>query len=286
MNFLKSVFISGYMMLLVCGSLYGGWLVSQETSLLLGWGLLLTTVPMIAQFTWLMAAKSQARTSRHFPLTQLMAYAGLSLVLTHLDTHSASLQIATIAIATCLGLLLYLYWYSSLRRSSAVQLRVAQPLPSIELLGNHGLVNFNQTLGASPVIMLFFRGNWCPLCMAQIKELATQYQLLQKLGVRVVLISPQSHDNTQALAKKLNVAFEFYTDPNNKVAEQLGLVHLNGLPMGMQMLGYDSDTVLPTVLILAPNGKVVWLHQTDNYRVRPEPEIFMQVLREQRLIAQ
>lgn len=286
MNFLKSVFISGYMMLLVGGSLYGGWLVSQETSLLLGWGLLMTTVPMMAQFTWLMTAKSQARTSKHFPLTQLMTYAGLSLVLTHLDTHSASLQIATIAIATSLGLLLYLYWYSSLRGSSAVQLRVAQPLPSIELLGNHGLVNFNQTLGASPVIMLFFRGNWCPLCMAQIKELATQYQLLQKLGVRVVLISPQSHDNTQALAKKLNVAFEFYTDPNNKAAEQLGLVHPNGLPMGMQMLGYDSDTVLPTVVILAPNGKVVWLHQTDNYRVRPEPEIFMQVLREQRLIAQ
>jgi len=116
--------------------------------------------------------------------------------------------------------------------------------------------------------------------------LATQYQMLQKLGVRVVLISPQSHDNTQALAKKLNVAFEFYTDPNNKAAEQLGLVHPNGLPMGMQILGYDSDTVLPTVLILAPNGKVVWLHQTDNYRVRPEPEIFMQVLREQSLIAQ
>ena len=286
MNFLKSVFISGYMMLLVGGSLYGSWLVSQETSLLLGWGLLMTTVPMMAQFTWLMTAKSQARTSKHFLLTQLMAYAGLSLVLTYLDTHSASLQIATIAIAACLGLLLYLYWYSSLHRSSAVQLRLAQPLPSIELLGSHGLVNFNQTHGASPVIMLFFRGNWCPLCMAQIKELATQYQLLQKLGVRVVLISPQSHDNTQALAKKLNVAFEFYTDPNNKAAEQLGLVHPNGLPMGMQMLGYDSDTVLPTVLILAPNGKVLWLHQTDNYRVRPEPEIFMQVLREQRLIAQ
>lgn len=286
MNFLKSVFISGYMMLLVGGSLYGSWLVSQETSLLLGWGLLMTTVPIMAQFTWLMVAKSQARTSRHFVLTQLMSYAGLSLVLTHLDTHSASLQIATIAIAACLALLLYLYWYSSLRRNSAVQLRLAQPLPSIELLGSHGLVNFNQTLGSSPVIMLFFRGNWCPLCMAQIKELATQYQLLQKLGVRVVLISPQSHDNTQALARKLNVAFEFYTDPNNKAAAQLGLVHPNGLPMGMQMLGYDSDTVLPTVLILAPNGKVVWLHQTDNYRVRPEPEIFMQVLREQRLIAQ
>lgn len=286
MNFLKSVFISGYMMLLVGGSLYGSWLVSQEISLLLGWGLLMTTVPMMAQFTWLMVAKSQARTSKHFLLPQLMAYAGLSLVLTHLDTHSASLQIATIAIAACLGLLLYLYWYSSLRRNSAVQLRLAQPLPSIELLGSHGLVNFNQTLGASPVIMLFFRGNWCPLCVAQIKELATQYQMLQKLGVRVVLISPQSHDNTQALAKKLNVAFEFYTDPNNKAAEQLGLVHPNGLPMGMQILGYDSDTVLPTVLILAPNGKVVWLHQTDNYRVRPEPEIFMQVLREQRLIAQ
>lgn len=286
MNLLKSVFISGYMMLLVGGSLYGGWMVWLSADQPIGWGLILTTLPMMMQFSWLMLAKSQARTSRHFLRIQLLSFTGLMIVLFSMTIHPNGLLCAAIATGAFVGLLLYVYWYSSLKSSNSAVVQLGQPLPPIELVGHHGLVNFNQTFGDAPVIMLFFRGNWCPLCMAQLKELASQYQLLQKLGVRVALISPQSHDNTRALAEKLKVAFEFYADPNNKAAEKLGLVHPNGLPMGMQMLGYDSDTVLPTMLILAPDGKVVWQHQTDNYRIRPEPEVFIGALRELGLITQ
>ena len=52
----------------------------------------------------------------------------------------------------------------------------------------------------------------------------------------------------------------------------------------MQALGYDSDTVMPTVIITDREGRVVWTDETDNYRVRPEPETFLQVLREHDLI--
>jgi hypothetical protein len=58
----------------------------------------------------------------------------------------------------------------------------------------------------------------------------------------------------------------------------LGIDSRDGLPMGMQMMGYDSETVLPTVIITDRDGRVVWVHETDNYRVRPEPDLFLQVL--------
>jgi hypothetical protein len=47
----------------------------------------------------------------------------------------------------------------------------------------------------------------------------------------------------------------------------------------MQMIGYESETVLPTVIITDETGKIIWTHQTDNYRVRPEPDVFLDVLR-------
>jgi len=34
---------------------------------------------------------------------------------------------------------------------------------------------------------------------------------------------------------------------------------------------------MPTVLI-SDGGKVVWRHLTDNYRVRPEPAVFLEAL--------
>ena len=45
--------------------------------------------------------------------------------------------------------------------------------------------------------------------------------------------------------------------------------------MGFQALGYDSDTVQPTVLITAAGGNLLFADQTDNYRVRPEPDVFL-----------
>ena len=48
----------------------------------------------------------------------------------------------------------------------------------------------------------------------------------------------------------------------------------------MQILGYDSETVLPTVIITNTEGQILWAHETDNYRIRPEPDVFLEVLRE------
>jgi hypothetical protein len=56
--------------------------------------------------------------------------------------------------------------------------------------------------------------------------------------------------------------------------------------MGMQALGYDSETVLPTVIITGTDGLILWVHETDNYRVRPEPETYLAVLRDNQLVAE
>lgn len=65
-----------------------------------------------------------------------------------------------------------------------------------------------------------------------------------------------------------------------RVAQTLGIANAYGVPMGMQVLGYDSETVLPTVIITEVGGRILWADETDNYRVRPEPELFLNVLRE------
>jgi len=77
---------------------------------------------------------------------------------------------------------------------------------------------------------------------------------------------------------------DFLTDEDNRVARILGIHSPHGLPMGMQVLGYDSETVLPTVIITDTGGRILWAHETDNYRVRPEPEVYLSVLRENRVV--
>ena len=72
--------------------------------------------------------------------------------------------------------------------------------------------------------------------------------------------------------------FDFLTDEGNRAARTLGIESPNGIPMGMQVLGYASDTVLPTVILTNAQGEIVFADQTDNYRVRPEPEVFEKLI--------
>ncbi|MCG8612348.1 MAG: redoxin domain-containing protein, partial [Pseudomonadales bacterium] len=129
-------------------------------------------------------------------------------------------------------------------------------------------------------LIIFYRGNWCPLCMAQIKEVSAQYQQLADLGVAVALVSPQPHENTRNLAKKFSVPFKFLVDTENAAAKKLGIFAEDGTPKGLELLGYDSDTVMPTVIITDAQGNIIFADLTDNYRVRPEPDTFIQILKE------
>ena len=72
---------------------------------------------------------------------------------------------------------------------------------------------------------------------------------------------------------------------NNPAATQLGILDKWGTPMGMQVLGYESDTVLPTTVLTDSRGHIVYSDQTDNYRVRPEPEAFEALMKATGLLA-
>ncbi len=279
MNIFKSIFISGFMMLSMVIVGLGSWEIFQGESVT-GWvGVILTSAPFIMLISWLMATKTVARTSAHFPLVNIAGAVGVGLAGFSWLQREVDYTAPILALFGWVGFLLYVYWYSKLDRKLSSKLQIGKELPSFVLKDVDGnLANFPALL-KRPSILMFYRGNWCPLCMAQIKELADRYRELAALGVRIVLVSPQPHGNTVELAKKFDVKFDFMTDEGNLAARQLGIESKYGIPMGMQVLGYDSETVLPTVIITDPSGIVIWTHETDNYRVRPEPEVFLEVLR-------
>lgn len=276
---IKSAFISLYLSLAVALTGYSIFELLRGAPPL-GWiGVLLTTAPFLTLLFWIMATQSIARTSTRFPGMLILATLGVALALWSWRAVGASLLAPLLAVMGLCGFLLYVFWYSSLGPRQSGAIAAGQKLPAFTVRDIGGApVSSEQWIGR-PMILIFFRGNWCPLCMAQIKELAVQYRQIEAMGARTALVSPQPHDNTIALAKRHGVHFEFYADPANRAARILGIDHPGGLPMGMQTMGYDTDTVLPTVIITNAKGVVVWSHETDNYRVRPDPGVYLEVLR-------
>lgn len=183
---------------------------------------------------------------------------------------------ATAALLGIVGDWLYIFWYSRFDKPGD-GLREGQPLPAMRFM-EKGREVASQDLTARPALWIFYRGNWCPLCVAQVREVAAQYTELARRGVDVFLVSPQSQGSTESLAKRFDAPMRFLIDVDNRAATILGIVVRGGLPAGFQALGFDSDVPRPTVFITAAGGRVLWCDISENYRVRPEPAALFHVL--------
>lgn len=279
-NLLKSIYISTYITLLTIAfvhSLFG----FNELGFKSIWlGIAVATWPALFFFVRLFLLPT-ARTSENLNGLIITAIAGaVTSYQMALTPEQKGLAIVYGAGLGIIGLMLYIFWYSRLGRQPNKVLEVGHQLPEFGLKTSNGEMWSSTDLTQHPALMLFFRGNWCPLCMAQIKEVAASYQQLEKMGVNVFLISPQPEKNTQELAKKFDVNYHFMVDAHNRAAKILGIESKQGTPKGMEVLGYESDTVLPTAILTDKKGKIIFTDQTDNYRVRPEPDTFLRVFEE------
>jgi len=280
MSALKSTFISSYMMLAMVVTIYAGWMLLQGNSL--AWiGVVMTTAPFLMVISWLMIMRNVARTPDRLLLLTLIGATGVGMAVYFGYLQAGTVMPMILALVGWIGFLLYDYWYSHFNRQANAQVRVGAVLPDFSLRDIKGKrITASELVAGKPSILIFYRGNWCPLCMAQIREIAQQYQTLESQGIRIALISPQPHCQTLSLALRHQVKFDYLTDEDNAAARMLGIDDPYGLPMGMQMLGYSSETVMPTVIITDQQGQVIWTDETDNYRVRPEPSLFIDVLRQ------
>jgi len=179
--------------------------------------------------------------------------------------------------------IIYLIWYSYFQDRNIVTnaiLKVGNTLPLLIFEDSKKETITTDFFAGTPSIFIFYRGNWCPFCMAQIKEMVDKHEELTDRNINTVFISSQPHSFSRKLTKKYPLDFQFLVDVDGKTAKQLNIFAKNGLPFGFQIFGFQSDVVLPTVIITDSNEKIIYTNQTDNYRVRPEPKLLLKIIDE------
>lgn len=240
-------------------------------------GVLLAAAPLPVFVGALMLRGTVARTAARLPMLRWTGVAGAALTLAMTLMTDGPFWPAAVAAIAAAAFLWYEFHYSDLARQPSSVLRQGGKLPNIRLEGLDGEVVETDTLRGAPSLFLFYRGNWCPLCVAQVREIAALYQRLADQGVRVFLVSPQSHEQSEKLAEKFAAPMTFLVDPDGAAAQALEIHAPDGLPLGLTLFGFAGDTVLPTVIATDADGTIRFLDQTDNYRVRPEPETFLEI---------
>jgi len=277
-NRAKRAFMGLYFPALLVMAIHAGLRLAGDPTLAAWWGPVLMILPTFGALSYVMMP-AVARTSRNMPLSLAFAWGAFALALGGGFAQSgAGMLPAVYTAAGALGWTGYVFWYSKLGGAGNPRIQVGQPLPFFELQTADGERVQSSDFHGQPLLLMFYRGNWCPLCTAQIRELAARYRELRDRGARIVFASPQPEKETRRIAEKFDIEADFLCDPGNRAARKLGLLHVDGIPPGMGLLGYESDTVFPTVVVADARGDVIYACISDNYRVRPEPDDYLPLL--------
>ena len=171
-------------------------------------------------------------------------------------------------------------------------LKVGQSAPVFTLpdaLGNQ--VSLKALLAKGPVVVSFYRGEWCPFCNIELRALEEALPKMRALGATLIAISPEKPDHGIVVTKKNKLTFPVLSDFGNKVARQFGIVFQVGQDLKeFSKNAFQNDLAVrngeesyelpvPATYIIDTAGIIRFAHVEVDYMLgRAEPEAVVAVL--------
>lgn len=161
-------------------------------------------------------------------------------------------------------------------------LKVGDIAPDFTLPDAEGLpVSLYDTLQHNAVIISFFRGNWCPFCMAELTHYQEAINNNLVDSATVIAISPQSIHFNHDLKVQNNLEFRILSDKGNEIADKYGLVftlqeNIREIykNMGADLELFNSDKTyklpIPATYLIDKNKKIVFSSVSTNYMERAD----------------
>ena len=169
-------------------------------------------------------------------------------------------------------------------------LPVGARAPHFELPDQDGkAVSFDELLSRGRLVICFFRGRWCPFCVAQLEAMNSALSHIEKTGASLIAISPQTVKQSFFMHDQHQLRFPLLSDGGNRVARQFGLVYrvpdeqkrvYSRTFVNLPFINGDAswELPIPATYILQRDGAVLYASADPDYTRRPEPEELVRFL--------
>lgn len=169
--------------------------------------------------------------------------------------------------------------------------KVGDVAPDFELPDQLGrAVKLNDLLAGGPVVVSFYRGNWCPYCNLELAALKSALPAIREAGGGLVAISPQVPDESLSTVEKHGLEFSVLSDVGNVVGRRYGLVFelTESLRPLYASFGIDLEAAngngsyelpVPGTFVIGRDGVIAAAHVSADYKTRMEPDEMVEMLR-------
>nr|MBS0037079.1 AhpC/TSA family protein [Saprospiraceae bacterium] len=169
--------------------------------------------------------------------------------------------------------------YKTAREANGLQVGDTAPdFKASDLYDN--AFHLEEALKKGPLVLIFYRGQWCPICNKHLKKLEKRLEDIYSQGASVAAVSPEKSEFLKRTAKKTHASFTLLHDENYTISDKFDVTFkpgkfsrliYNGI-LGADLKEAHTDDSqrlpIPATYIINRNKKIVWRHFTPDYKRR------------------
>ena len=169
-------------------------------------------------------------------------------------------------------------------------IQAGEQAPDFDLpIAGGGRLNLASACRSGPVVVSFYRGQWCPFCSLEMDALAKVHGTLEKISTSLVAISPQSEAAASAMRDEHEVGFPMLIDREARVSERYGLLYELPAPirpmsreMGLEPVRRDGSeewlVPVPATYVIGEDQRMRYSFLDINYRNRLDPQLLGEIV--------
>lgn len=141
-------------------------------------------------------------------------------------------------------------------------------------------VRLKDLLKKGKVVLVFYRGYWCPYCNRELSRLQDSLSLIQEKGATVVAVSPEKPELIKQTVEKTKAAYPVIYDEGMKIMkgyeveyelEETTLARYRSSGLDIEKNNGDNGKYLPVpaVYIIDKESNVTYRFFDTDYKKRP-----------------
>jgi peroxiredoxin len=138
---------------------------------------------------------------------------------------------------------------------------IASKAPDFKAKDQYGKdIRLKDVLKQGKVVLIFYRGEWCPYCNRHLKRLEDSLQLIKDKGATVIAITPEKPENISKTVEKTGAVYSIIADEGLKI-----------------MKAYDVDFEVPenTITRYRNSGIDIEKNNGANGKYLPVPAVYI-----------
>ena len=159
-------------------------------------------------------------------------------------------------------------------------LKVGDMAPDFNAKDQNGkTISLKQALKNGPVVMLFYRGQWCPFCNKQLSRFSDSLSQLTAKGASLLAITPENAENVKKTIEKTKASFPVLEDEGltimklykvNFAVDENTITKYKGYGIYFDKANGSNGANLPVpaTYIIGQNGKIKYVFFNTDYRKR------------------